>query len=178
MRKPAHRYMEFLRSMFESTNDATVKDAARIFKAMYESGAFRPLAPPKDSLSQNAVYSWSNFFKQVPTALGTSGTSAPDAAPDRLAGTNSRATRDPNETAKEDWTLPDFANFRSPKQSISTKKLIERAQQNLPSPMMMSAPYCTMPMRCGYTITAPNNGNGVDVGYAGGSNGGEAAAGG
>lgn len=54
-------------------------------------------------------------------------------------------------------------------------KLIANGKKNASKVMMMGAPHCTMPMRCGYTVTTPMNYQGTDVGYAGGGGSGGAS---
>ena len=60
-------------------------------------------------------------------------------------------------------------------QSVPLDKMIERAKRNLPNPMQWSVSLNHMPMQCGYSITCPNNQNGV---YAGDGAGASADAGG
>lgn len=173
----AGRYLDFLGSLFEATGDEVVVKAAEKFGAMCESGFFRPLCVP-DSMKQNAVIDWKGFFKNVGTANGTS---APDVAPGVANNVvNARCSRDTGEeTRNSKWSVPNFAKFRNTS-SMPLDKLLANGKRNAPKVMMMGAPHCTMPMRCGYTVTNPMNYQGTDVGYAagGGGAGGGAATGG
>ena len=113
---------------------------------------------------------------------------------------NSGATRDiGEETMGQKWEPPSFAQFKpgelnaafvhgkvgpTPRpenfnayNGATVDKLREHGRGNQKEPMFMGVPNCTMPMRCGYTITNQLNANGVDVGYADGGTAGGASGG-
>ena len=60
-------------------------------------------------------------------------------------------------------------------QSVPIEDMIKRAQANLPNPMEWAVSLNHMPMKCGYSVTCPNNQNGV---YAGDGVGGGSDSGG
>ena len=60
-------------------------------------------------------------------------------------------------------------------QSVSIEDMIKRARANLPNPMEWAVSLNHMPMKCGYSVTCPNNQNGV---YAGDGVGGGSDSGG
>ena len=182
----AERYMNFLKGLYEATGDESVVQIAGKFKAMCEANYFRPLLVP-DSIRQNAVIDWKGLTHQVPYATNTSGTSAPDVLPDGgmtpIAG---HCTRDIGEETREaKWEPPDLmknGHVLAKKtarpnviQSVPLDKMIERAKRTWPTPMQWSVSLNHMPMQCGYSITCPNNQNGV---YAGDGAGASADAGG
>jgi hypothetical protein len=55
-------------------------------------------------------------------------------------------------------------------------ELSRTGKRNQQERLFMGVPNCTMPMRCGYTITNPLDYQGTDVGYADGGGGAGGAA--
>jgi hypothetical protein len=152
---------------------------------------------PASATRQTPAIDYKGFMHTVPHAA--SGTNQPDVCPAQVGVIiNSGATRDTGEeTARQKWEPPEFAQFKpgelnaalmhgkvgpTPRpenfnsyNGATVDDLKEHGQENQKDPLFMGVPNCTMPMRCGYTITNPLNANGVDVGYAdGGSTGGAA----
>lgn len=182
---PAIKYLEFMKGLFEATGDSGVVEAAKSFRALCEGNYFRPLMVP-DSIRQNAVIDWKGFTHIVPSASNTSGTSAPDVLPDGGNTISGHCTRDIGaETREAKWEVPDLisgghvAGLGKYKtdvfQSVPIEDMIKRAQANLPNPMEWAVSLNHMPMKCGYSITCPNNQNGV---YAGDGVGGGSDSGG
>lgn len=178
---PAIKYLEFMKCLYEATGDRGVIDAAESFKSLCEGNYFRPLMVP-DSVRQNAVIDWKGFTHMVPNAANTSGTSAPDVLPDGGKTISGHCTRDiGEETRSAHWEVPDLVSnghvtglnkFKSdPLQSVSIDKMIDTAKRHLPNPMQWTVSLNHMPMKCGYSVTCPNNQNGV---YAGDSGTGDA----
>jgi hypothetical protein len=152
---------------------------------------------PASATRQTPAIDYKGFMHTVPHAA--SGTNQPDVCPAQVGVIiNSGATRDTGEeTTRQKWEPPEFAQFKpgelnaalmhgkvgpTPRpenfnsyNGATVDDLKEHGQENQKDPLFMGVPNCTMPMRCGYTITNPLNANGVDVGYAdGGSAGGGA----
>lgn len=152
---------------------------------------------PASATRQTPAIDYKGFMHTVPHAA--SGTNQPDVCPAQVGVIiNSGATRDTGEeTTRQKWEPPEFAQFKpgelnaalmhgkvgpTPRpenfnsyNGATVDDLKEHGQENQKDPLFMGVPNCTMPMRCGYTITNPLNANGVDVGYAdGGSVGGGA----
>jgi hypothetical protein len=152
---------------------------------------------PASATRQTPAIDYKGFMHTVPHAA--SGTTQPDVCPAQVGVIiNSGATRDTGEeTNRQKWEPPEFAQFKpgelnaalmhgkvgpTPRpenfnsyNGATVDDLKEHGQENQKDPLFMGVPNCTMPMRCGYTITNPLNANGVDVGYAdGGSAGGGA----
>jgi hypothetical protein len=152
---------------------------------------------PASATRQTPAIDYKGFMHTVPHAA--SGTNQPDVCPAQVGVIiNSGATRDTGEeTNRQKWEPPEFAQFKpgelnaalmhgkvgpTPRpenfnsyNGATVDDLKEHGQENQKDPLFMGVPNCTMPMRCGYTITNPLNANGVDVGYAdGGSAGGGA----
>ena len=152
---------------------------------------------PASATRQTPAIDYKGFMHTVPHAA--SGTNQPDVCPAQVGVIiNSGATRDTGEeTTRQKWEPPEFAQFKpgelnaalmhgkvgpTPRpenfnsyNGATVDDLKEHGQENQKDPLFMGVPNCTMPMRCGYTITNPLNANGVDVGYAdGGSSGGTA----
>lgn len=150
---------------------------------------------PASATRQTPAIDYTGFMHTVPHAA--SGTNQPDVCPAQVGVIiNSGATRDTGEeTTRQKWEPPEFAQFKpgelnaalmhgkvgpTPRpenfnsyNGATVEDLKEHGQENQKDPLFMGVPNCTMPMRCGYTITNPLNANGVDVGYAdGGSTGG------
>lgn len=184
---PAIKYLEFMKGLYEATGDRDVVAVAETFRALCEGDYFRPLMVP-DSVRQNAVIDWKGFSHVVPHASNTSGTSAPDVLPDGGNTISGHCTRDiGEETRNEHWEVPDLvsngqvtglAKFKSdPLQSVSIDRMIDTAKKHLPNPMQWTVSLNHMPMQCGYSITCPNNQNGVYAGdgVGGGSGDGSGA---
>ena len=182
---PAIKYLEFMKGLFEATGDRGVVAAAETFRALCEGNYFRPLMVP-DSIRQNAVIDWKGFTHIVPSASNTSGTSAPDVLPDGGNTISGHCTRDIGaETREAKWEVPDLISggqvtglgkYKTDVfQSVPIEDMIERAQAILPNPMEWALSLNHMPMKCGYSITCPNNQNGV---YAGDGVGGGSDSGG
>jgi hypothetical protein len=178
---PANKYMEFMKGLYEATGDKSVVDAACAFKALCEANYFRPLLVP-DSVRQNAVIDWKGFTHIVPPE---SSTSTPDVLPDGGKTISGHCTRDIGQETKESkWEVPDLmknghmasvGKSRSNAiQSVPLETMIKKARENLPDPMQWTVSLNHMPMKCGYSITCPNNQNGVYAGdgVGGGSEGG------
>lgn len=152
---------------------------------------------PASATRQTPAIDYKGFMHTVPHAA--SGTNQPDVCPAQVGVIiNSGATRDTGEeTSRQKWEPPEFAQFKPGElnaafmhgkvgptpcpenfnsyNGATVEDLKEHGQENQKDPLFMGVPNCTMPMRCGYTITNPLNANGVDVGYAdGGSTGGAA----
>ena len=152
---------------------------------------------PASATRQTPAIDYKGFMHTVPHAA--SGTNQPDVCPAQVGVIiNSGATRDTGEeTTRQNWEPPEFAQFKpgelnaalmhgkvgpTPRpenfnsyNGATVEELKAHGQDNQKDPLFMGVPNCTMPMRCGYTITNPLNANGVDVGYAdGGSAGGGA----
>jgi hypothetical protein len=154
---------------------------------------------PASATRQTPAIDYKGFMHTVPHAA--SGTNQPDVCPAQVGVIiNSGATRDTGEeTNRQKWEPPEFAQFKpgelnaalmhgkvgpTPRpenfnsyNGATVDDLKEHGQENQKDPLFMGVPNCTMPMRCGYTITNPLNANGVDVGYAGGGSTGGAAGG-
>jgi hypothetical protein len=154
---------------------------------------------PASATRQTPAIDYKGFMHTVPHAA--SGTNQPDVCPAQVGVIiNSGATRDTGEeTTRQKWEPPEFAQFKpgelnaalmhgkvgpTPRpenfnsyNGATVDDLKEHGQENQKDPLFMGVPNCTMPMRCGYTITNPLNANGVDVGYAGGGSTGGAAGG-
>ena len=186
---PAVKYLEFMKGLFEATGDRGVIDAAEKFRALCEGDYFRPLMVP-DSVRQNAVIDWKGITHIVPHAANTSGTSAPDVLPDGGNTISGHCTRDiGEETRNAKWKTPDLVSngqvtglgkYRSDAiQSVSIDKMIETAKRHLPNPMQWTVSLNHMPIQCGYSVTCPNNQNGVYAGdgIGGGGSGGGAEGG-
>ena len=154
---------------------------------------------PASATRQTPAIDYKGFMHTVPHAA--SGTNQPDVCPAQVGVIiNSGATRDTGEeTTRQKWEPPEFAQFKpgelnaalmhgkvgpTPRpenfnsyNGATVDDLKEHGQENQKDPLFMGVPNCTMPMRCGYTITNPLNANGVDVGYADGGSAGGAAGG-
>jgi len=154
---------------------------------------------PASATRQTPAIDYKGFMHTVPHAA--SGTNQPDVCPAQVGVIiNSGATRDTGEeTNRQKWEPPEFAQFKpgelnaalmhgkvgpTPRpenfnsyNGATVDDLKEHGQENQKDPLFMGVPNCTMPMRCGYTITNPLNANGVDVGYADGGSAGGATGG-
>lgn len=177
----ATRYINFMQAMYEATGDSSIQTVACKFRALCESNNFRPLLVP-DSIHQTAAIDWKGMTHIVPSAPGTSGTSAPDMVSSGPTVVNGHCSRDIGEETKEaKWGVPGLTKnghiaglaAQSTVQSVPTDELIKNARKNLPNPMQWTAVQSQMPMQCGYSITCPNNQNGVYAGdgVGGGSSG-------
>jgi hypothetical protein len=184
---PAIKYLEFMKGLFEATGDRGVVEAAETFRALCEGNFFRPLMVP-DSVRQNAVIDWKGFTHVVPNAANTSGTSAPDVLPDGGVSVSGHCTRDiGEETRNAKWNVPDLISggqvtglnkYKSAAlQSVPIDQMIKRAKEHLPNPMQWNLNLTRMPMQCGYSVTCPNNQNGVYAGDGAGGGGGDGGAG-
>jgi hypothetical protein len=182
---PAIKYLEFMKGLFEATGDRGVVAAAETFRAMCEGNYFRQLMVP-DSVRQNSVIDWKGLTHIVPSATSTSGTSAPDVLPDGGNLVNGHCTRDiGEETRNAKWQVPDLISGGQVTglgkcksgaiQSVPIDQMIKNAKEHLPNPMQWTVSLNHMPMQCGYSVTCPNNQNGV---YAGDSSGAESGSGG
>ena len=183
--------LKFMRDMYRETKSPAVLEAVKLYKRI-----FLEQFMPASATRQTPAIDYKGFMHVVPHAA--SGTNQPDVCPAQVNTIiNSGATRDTGEeTAREHWVVPDFAQFKkgqlngallhgrtagTPTPANFGKynnavmgELSKTGKKNQQERLFMGVPNCTMPMRCGYTITNPLNYQGTDVGYAGGGNGGAA----
>lgn len=189
---PRHNaILKFMDDMYRETKSPAVLEAVKIYKRI-----FLEQFMPASATRQTPAIDYKGFMHVVPHAA--SGTNQPDVCPAQVNTIiNGTCTRDTGEeTAREHWVVPDFAQFKkgqlngallhgrtagTPTPANFGKynnavmgELSKTGKKNQQERLFMGVPNCTMPMRCGYTITIPLNYQGTDVGYAGGGNGGAA----
>lgn len=186
--------LEFMDNLYRETGCPAVLEAMDLYRNI-----FLEQFMPASATRQTPAIDYKGFMHVVPHAA--CGTNQPDVCPAQVNTiVNSGATRDiGEETLKDSWVVPDFAQFKKGKlndallrgrtagtpvptkyekcKSSVVEDLSRNGKKNQQDRMMMGVPNCTMPMRCGYTITNPLNYQGTDVGYAGGGTGGGAGGG-
>ena len=188
-----NKILGFMRDMYRETGDPAILEAARLYN-----GIFLEQFMPASATRQTPAIDYKGFMHVVPHAA--SGTNQPDVCPAQTSIIiNSGATRDiGEETASQKWDVPDFAQFKKGQlngallhgrtagtptpanfgkyNNAVMDELSKTGKKNQQDRLFMGVPNCTMPMRCGYTITNPLNYQGTDVGYAGGGEGGTGGA--
>ena len=181
--------LKFMADMYRETGSPAVLEAAKIYRRI-----FLEQSIPVSATRQTPAIDYKGFMHVVPHAA--SGTNQPDVCPAQVNTIiNGTCTRDTGEeTAKEDWEVPDFAKFEKGRlngalmhgrtagtptpanfgkyNNAVVGELSKTGKKNQQDRLFMGVPNSAMPMRCGYTITNPLNYQGTDVGYAGGGEGG------
>jgi len=178
--------LSFFEHMYRKTGSPAVLEAAKAYRRIFMEGGFMPASTTR----QTPAIDYKRFMNIVPHAA--CGTNQPDVCPAQVNTIiNSSATRDTGEeTAKENWEVPEFAQFKKGELNNALlhgrvgpvvksdnfndynrsglKDLQANGKKNQEDSLFMGVPNSAMPMRCGYTITNPLNYQGTDVGYAGG----------
>jgi hypothetical protein len=185
--------VSFLRKMYAETKSPAVLEAARMYRNLFPGSLM-----PASATRQTPVIDYKNFMNTV--AHAPCGTNQPDVCPAQVNTIiNGTCTRDTGEeTARENWVVPDFAQFKKGQlngallhgrtagtptpanfgkyNNAVMDELSKNGKKNQQDRLFMGVPNCTMPMRCGYTITNPLDYQGTDVGYASGGGGAGGAA--
>ena len=192
---PRHNaILKFMDDMYRETQSPAVLEAARIYRKMFLEQQFMPASATR----QTPAIDYKGFMHVVHHAA--SGTNQPDVCPAQVNTIiNGTCTRDTGEeTAREHWAVPDFAQFKKGQlngallhgrtagtptpanfgkyNNAVMDELSKNGKKNQQDRLFMGVPNCTMPMRCGYTITNPLEYQGTDVGYAAGGGGAGGAA--